>query len=192
VRSQKWIFVESHPTVSHFIRRIVEIEFFHERSQGSLIHIGLIQSRLQENDEIWDIMKMEKSRGQASRSRRQVFVVSDDLCSGCRNCEMWCSFLRNDKKGFNPSDGNIKILKDDKGVLNRPIVNCGEKNCSLHSEQPICVEMCPTGCLIFTNAEDLKSKRLEFESKRKEQPVFKVIAPWKYPYPWRKLEREND
>jgi Fe-S-cluster-containing dehydrogenase component len=122
---------------------------------------------------------------------KRVFVVSDDLCSGCRNCEMWCSFWRSNKKGFGSTYTKIKIIKDDQGVLNRPTVDCNGMNCNQDGKEPICVEMCPTGCLIFTDAGDLTKKRFELQQKRNDQPVFKLIAPWKYPYPWRKLIREN-
>ena len=124
--------------------------------------------------------------------KRKVFVVADELCSGCRNCEMWCSFWRSGKKGFGPPHSKIRIIKDPMGELNSPVVDCDARGCRL-SEQgdPVCVEMCPTGCLIFTDTDDLAMKRVELQEKRRDQPLFKLIAPWKYPYPWRRLVREE-
>lgn len=136
----------------------------------------------------WDLSEPSELR---FRMAKRVFVVSDDLCSGCRNCEMWCSFLRSNKKGFGPAHSNIRIVKDDRGLLNRPLVDCSGRACSAGGEEPICVEMCPTGCLIYCNSEELHKKKLDLNERRKDQPVFKLIAPWKYPYPWRRLEREE-
>ena len=124
--------------------------------------------------------------------KKRIFVVANELCSGCRSCEMWCSYLRSQKKGFGPSHSNIKIIKDDRRAMNIPTVDCNGKKCTLNDEgDPICVEMCPTGCLIYTDIDDLYKKRLELERKRQDQPVFKLIVPWKYPYPWKKLSREE-
>jgi len=127
---------------------------------------------------------------------KQVYVVNNELCSGCRNCEMWCSFWQTERKEFNPIYSKIKIIKDTEGELNIPNVTCSSRVCSdccTHnsSKQPVCVEMCPTGCLIYTDIKDLNIKKGEFEKARKLQPVFKLIVPWKYPYPWRPLERDE-
>ena len=94
--------------------------------------------------------------------------------------------------GFDTSRTNIHVLKDSQGKLNIPTVACEDKRC-LENETglPICVEMCPTGCLIYTDFSDLVKRRAEWEEKRQLQPVFKLIAPWKYPYPWRPLKREE-
>ena len=127
---------------------------------------------------------------------KQVYVVNDELCSGCRNCELWCSFLQTNGKEFNPIYSKIRIIKDAEGDLNSPNVTCNSQVCSnccsrSDSKQPVCVEMCPTGCLIYTDMEDLIIKKREFEKARELQPVFKLITPWKYPYPWRPLERDE-
>ena len=127
---------------------------------------------------------------------KQVYVVNEELCSGCRNCEMWCSFLQTERKEFNSVYSRVSIIKDIDGELNIPNVICDSQacsDCSSHSSnnQPVCVEVCPTGCLIYTDAEDINIKKAEFEEARKLQPVFKLITPWKYPYPWRPLERDE-
>jgi Fe-S-cluster-containing dehydrogenase component len=122
---------------------------------------------------------------------KKVYVVSDLLCSGCRNCEMWCSFRLSQGQKFTPGKGRVNICSDAHGELNSPEVDCAEA-CELNDMgEPICVEMCPTGCLIFTDPPDLEAKRAEWEEARRAQPVFKLIVPWKYPYPWRALERDE-
>jgi Fe-S-cluster-containing dehydrogenase component len=125
------------------------------------------------------------------KSDSKVFVVSNDLCSGCRNCEIWCGFIASKRRGFAPDAGHIRLHSDPEGKLNIPEVDCPgvcERN---QGGEPICVEMCPTGCLIFTNREDFERKRILWEKARQAQPVFKLIVPWKYPYPWRELRREE-
>ena len=123
---------------------------------------------------------------------KKIFVVANELCNGCRNCEIWCSFFEGKKNEFNPRYSNIKIIKDAEGKINIPTVDCDGKKCQHNKAgEPICVEMCPTGTLIFTDSEDLYKKRLELEEKRRLQPLFKLIAPWKYPYPWREWKKED-
>lgn len=121
----------------------------------------------------------------------KIAVVSADLCSGCRSCETWCSFVLAKGRGFRPEESRIHIETDPQGVLNIPHINCLEECQLKHEGDPICVEMCPTGCLIYTDDEDLESKRALWEQARKDQPLFRLIVPWKYPYPWRPLKRDE-
>ena len=123
---------------------------------------------------------------------KRILVVANELCSGCRNCEMWCSFCEGEKNEFNPVHSRIKIVKDGEGIVNIPMVACDGQGCLPNEKgEPICVEMCPTGTLTYTDQEDLYKKRLELEEKRRVQPLFRLIAPWKYPYPWREWPKEE-
>lgn len=122
---------------------------------------------------------------------KKISVIANDLCSGCRNCEVWCSFVVSQKQGFRPQDGRIHIETDPQGRLNVPHVDCREDCPHQQEGDPICVEMCPTGCLIYTDEDDLEQKRAQWEEAREQQPVFKLIVPWKYPYPWRPLRRDE-
>ena len=117
---------------------------------------------------------------------KRVFVIANELCNGCRNCEMWCSFGRGPKNEFSPTHSKIAIVKDGEGRLNIPIVDCDGTAC-VHNEkgEPICVEMCPTGALVYAEAQEFYKKKTEYQEKRKVQPIFRLIAPWKYPYPWK-------
>jgi len=121
-----------------------------------------------------------------SRMEKRVFVIANELCNGCRNCEMWCSFGRGPKNEFSPTHSKIAIVKDAEGKLNVPTVDCDGTAC-VHNEkgEPICVEMCPTGAFVYADAQEVYKKRTEYQEKRKVQPVFRLIAPWKYPYPWK-------
>jgi len=124
--------------------------------------------------------------------RKRVFVVDDQLCSGCRSCEVWCSLVQTGDQ-FRPSLARIKVFTDAEGRLNRPVVDCTASGCALNQRgEPICVEMCPTGTLILTDSADLQAKRAELERCRRVQPIFKLIVPWKYPYPWRPMVEEGE
>lgn len=65
--------------------------------------------------------------------RKRIFIVADQLCSGCRNCQMWCSFLRKQGNVFNPTFSCIRIMKDAEGILNIPTVDCDGEGCP-HNE----------------------------------------------------------
>ena len=124
--------------------------------------------------------------------KKRIFVVANDLCNGCRNCEMWCSFRKGRGNEFNPADSRMKVLKDAEGLLNIPTIDCDGEGCARNEKgEPLCVEMCPTGTLLYTDIDDLNQKRLELGEKRKVQPVFRLIAPWKYPYPWKEWPKEE-
>jgi len=117
-----------------------------------------------------------------------LFVIDNLLCSGCRNCEVWCSLGRT-KDEFNPKRGRIRVWRDPLGKSNAPLVDCSGEGCTLRQKEvPVCVEMCPTGALIYTDIQTLMKRREEYWKKREENPVFRLIAPWKYPYPARKSE----
>jgi Fe-S-cluster-containing hydrogenase component 2 len=126
------------------------------------------------------------------KMNKKIFVVSDELCSGCRNCELWCSLVHGNEGAFNPLNSKIRIFKDAEGKVNIPTVDCEGRECSHNDKgEPLCVEMCPTGTLIYTDAEDLYQKRVELEEKKRLQPIFKLIVPWKYPYPWKPWSKEE-
>lgn len=118
---------------------------------------------------------------------KRLFVVANELCNGCRSCEMWCSWVHTQE--FGPNRGLIKIAKDSEGAFDAPLIDCnGACPYPMEQEVPLCVEMCPTGAIIYTDAEDAYNKRMELSVKRENQPLFKLIAPWKWPYPWRKWQ----
>ena len=118
---------------------------------------------------------------------KRLFIVANELCNGCRSCEMWCSWVQTQE--FGPNRGLIKIVKDSEGAFDVPIVDCNG-DCPYPMEQgvPLCVEMCPTGTLIYADAEDTYNKKMELFEKRENQPLFKLVAPWKWPYPWKKWQ----
>jgi Fe-S-cluster-containing hydrogenase component 2 len=116
---------------------------------------------------------------------KRIYVI-EDLCNGCRLCETFCSSL---KKGiFGGETSRIKVLKLFHEECDIPIIDCdgrcirplGDKN------EPTCVSFCPTGALIYEEKEGAISKRTMYEVSKREHSLFKIIGPWKWPFPWRR------
>jgi len=77
-----------------------------------------------------------------------VHVVADlSKCSGCRYCELWCSYAHH--KVFSTSLSRIHIVKDDLIGMDFPIV-CQQ------CEQAACMSACPTGALYLNDKGILK------------------------------------
>jgi len=122
--------------------------------------------------------------------QKRVYVI-DELCNGCRACEIWCAFSRREEDEFNPTYSRIKIVTDADGAADIPLTDCTGETCQYMDDgQPLCVQMCPTGSLVYTDLEDFYKKRKELLSAREKQPLFKLIAPWKWPYPWREWQKK--
>ncbi len=111
---------------------------------------------------------------------KRVYAI-EDLCNGCRSCELACSFSL--YREFNPRKALIKIVKVYSQGLDVPLVGC---NLECDLEPPKCVEICPTGSLIYESRDGAELMRRKLEKDRRIQPTFKVIAPWKYPFPWKR------
>ncbi len=74
-------------------------------------------------------------------------VVDPSKCSGCRYCELWCSYIH--EKVFSTSRSRIRVVKDDITGMDFPVV-C--QRC----EQMSCVSECPTGALYVDERGQLK------------------------------------
>ena len=116
---------------------------------------------------------------------KRIYVV-EDLCNGCRLCESFCGSLTTET--FGPESGRIRILKVPGGEKNIPMVHCdGRCVRSIYEDgRPTCVGLCPTGALIYAEQDRATEVRQDYEAARKEHSLFKVIAPWKWPFPWRR------
>ncbi|MFQ5820926.1 MAG: 4Fe-4S dicluster domain-containing protein [Candidatus Heimdallarchaeota archaeon] len=70
--------------------------------------------------------------------QQMVLMVDLEKCTGCRICEMACSFHH--YKIFNPTKSMIRIVKLEEVGIDVPIV-CG------HCLTAPCAEVCPTGAI---------------------------------------------
>ena len=69
----------------------------------------------------------------------RYIVVDPSKCTGCRYCEVWCSFVH--EGVFSSSLSRITVVKDDVIGLDYPVV-C--KFC----DPALCIESCPSNALI--------------------------------------------
>ncbi len=69
----------------------------------------------------------------------KMIVIEPDKCTGCRVCEMICSFMKL-KNVCNPSESRIRILKKEESGVDLPIL-------CLHCREPLCVDVCPMGAI---------------------------------------------
>ena len=68
----------------------------------------------------------------------KVLVVDPGKCTGCRNCQLVCSFRF--QRAYSYSDGAIRVRKFEPTCLNVPLL------CE-HCVDPECVRVCPTEAL---------------------------------------------
>lgn len=121
---------------------------------------------------------------------KRIYVI-ENLCNGCRLCETFCSSL---KEGvFSEAGTRIKVLKVPGEEKDIPLVDCDGKCLRSIKEKgfPTCVSLCPTGALYYADQEEAVEKRLAYEKARMTHSLFKVLAPWKWPFPWMNPE-ENE
>lgn len=65
-------------------------------------------------------------------------VVHVDKCTGCRICELTCSFYK--EKVFNPCKSRIRIVKMEREGIDFPIL-CQQ------CEAPVCMDVCPVSAI---------------------------------------------
>jgi Fe-S-cluster-containing dehydrogenase component len=123
---------------------------------------------------------------------KRIYVI-EDLCNGCRLCQTFCSSLKTGV--FNPDDpqAGIRVLKMPGEEQDIPLVLCSGtcKRSIGGDEEPTCVTLCPTGALIYGNLEFVRSRRMELAAAQETHGLFKVLAPWKWPFPWAKPQKDT-
>ena len=67
---------------------------------------------------------------------KKNIVIDERKCTGCRICEMICSFTATPEKIYNPAQSRIKIVKDEEAGIDLPRL-------CFHCEEPLCRESCP-------------------------------------------------
>jgi Fe-S-cluster-containing hydrogenase component 2 len=68
-----------------------------------------------------------------------LLVINSKKCTGCRSCELACSFEH--YKEFSYELSAIKVLKFEERARSYPLL-------CLHCENPPCVDVCPTNALL--------------------------------------------
>ncbi len=116
---------------------------------------------------------------------KRIYVV-EDLCNGCRLCETFCSSLKDGV--FSGSTARIRVIKVPGEKKSVPMVDCdGRCVRSIYEDKrPTCVGLCPTGALYYAEHERAMEVRLQYEEAVQEHSLFKIVAPWKWPFPWRR------
>jgi len=121
---------------------------------------------------------------------KRLYVI-ESLCNGCRLCETFCSSLATGV--FSGQSGRIRVIKVPGEEKDIPMVHCdGRCVRSIYDDgRPTCVGLCPTGALFYAEQDRAYQVRLDYEKARQEQSLFKVVAPWKWPFPWRRSGSEK-
>ena len=80
--------------------------------------------------------------------KKIVFKEGDfpSQCTGCRMCELVCSFTHN--KIFNPSLSRIRVTTDESELIDFP-VTCR------HCADPTCQSVCPTQAISRNNRQEV-------------------------------------
>jgi Fe-S-cluster-containing hydrogenase component 2 len=73
-----------------------------------------------------------------------ILIFDAELCTGCRACEIACSFRC--EKVFQPSKARIRIVKIDEEGIDVPV------GCQ-HCETPMCMEVCPVRAIYRNSIE---------------------------------------
>ena len=120
---------------------------------------------------------------------KQIYVI-EELCNGCRLCQTFCSSL---PQGIFSETAHIQVVKAPGEECDTPVVNCDGKCVRpiYDNDIPTCVAVCPTGALLYAEQLAAEEARQDWENARRQHSLFKVIAPWKWPLPWRKTEEQK-
>lgn len=70
-------------------------------------------------------------------------IVNFDKCTGCRTCELICSFAHNNS--INPRKARIHIYKNERNGEDIPLI-------CLHCEDPKCAEACPNNAITINTS----------------------------------------
>lgn len=85
------------------------------------------------------------------RHFREVLIVNTELCTGCRICELVCSFNRTGV--FKPSESGIRVYRNNtEGSIEAEI----ESHCNLCESKrvPVCIQFCPSKALSLGRGEE--------------------------------------
>jgi len=78
---------------------------------------------------------------------KQIF---SELCTGCRSCEVACSFHHT--RGFSPARSSIKVNRDHNTGDIWITLDASCDHCD-NEEEPLCVKFCARGALNIEDSE---------------------------------------
>lgn len=110
-----------------------------------------------------------------SGDQERLLAVIQDICNGCENCQLICSFTRSEDSIFAKHKSLISMVRVDEDGYHEPIVACNGQPCN---GQPKCVKYCPTGALIYGTAREISERKQELLALRKSRLEARVRAPW--------------
>ena len=70
----------------------------------------------------------------------KVIMIHPDLCTGCRSCELACSFFHEEE--FRPRASRVHVYSWERESISVPMM------CQ-HCESAACVSVCPTGAMHY-------------------------------------------
>ncbi|MGV8980092.1 4Fe-4S dicluster domain-containing protein [Clostridium sp.] len=65
-------------------------------------------------------------------------IISPEKCTGCRTCEMACSFAKTN--AFNPQNAAVSVFQYDDAMISVPVM-------CLQCEDPSCMKVCVVGAI---------------------------------------------
>ncbi|WP_133628875.1 4Fe-4S dicluster domain-containing protein [Fonticella tunisiensis] len=68
----------------------------------------------------------------------KTLIISPEKCTGCRTCEVACSFRKTDS--FNPQNSAVTVYQYDEAAISIPVM-------CMQCEDPKCMKVCTTGAI---------------------------------------------
>lgn len=65
-------------------------------------------------------------------------MISPEKCTGCRTCELACSFNKNNE--FNPKNSAVSVITYDEAAISVPMM-------CMQCEDPSCMKVCPVSAI---------------------------------------------
>jgi len=72
---------------------------------------------------------------------RKILMISPEKCTGCRTCELACSFVKTEV--FNPKVSRITVFAFDEAAVSVPMT-------CMQCDTPYCMKVCPTSAISKT------------------------------------------
>ena len=69
---------------------------------------------------------------------KKQLLMKPEKCTGCRSCEIICSFNRG--KSFNPKNSAVSVMSYEEAMVSVPVM-------CLQCEQAACISACPVGAM---------------------------------------------